>query len=333
MIQPRGTVLEMPQPGSRNHKIPINSMAGYLRLMAVPEGTMTRLTKLIPPTALLAAVTLAATPAVAQEKYHGRGNPSAQQSGGRPERAQPRSEAPRQAEAPRPQAGAAPRMESRQETPRAQQPRPVETPRAEAPRPMATPRADNRNFDNRRNDNRGFDDHRNDDNRRNDVVGHAVPRPQVVVPRGNVYAPHYSPRVYAPSRAYAIHSYYRPYAFRPRVSIGFGIYAGYPVPYTYSYPYPVEVYGYGAPREVVINPSVPAYGGVALDITPSDADVWVDGQYAGKVQDFDGTTQPLTLTPGTHTIQVQAPGYQPMTVDVGIQAGQVIPYRGDLMPY
>ena len=304
---------------------------------------MTRLTKLIPPTALLAAVTLAATPAVAQEKYHGRGNPSAQQSGGRPERAQPRSEAPRQAEAPRPQAGAAPRVESRQETPRAQQPRPVETPRAEAPRPMATPRADNRNFDNRRNDNRGFDnrrndnrgfdDHRNDDNRRNDVVGHAVPRPQVVVPRGNVYAPHYSPRVYAPSRAYAIHSYYRPYAFRPRVSIGFGIYAGYPVPYTYSYPYPVEVYGYGAPREVVINPSVPAYGGVALDITPSDADVWVDGQYAGKVQDFDGTTQPLTLTPGTHTIQVQAPGYQPMTVDVGIQAGQVVPYRGDLQPY
>lgn len=304
---------------------------------------MTRLTKLIPPAALLAAVTLAATPAVAQEKYHGRGNPSAQQSGGRPERAQPRSEAPRQAEAPRPQAAAAPRTESRQETPRAQQPRPVETPRAEAPRPVATPRADYRNFDNRRNDNRGFDDrrndnrgfddHRNDNNRRNDVVGHAVPRPQVVVPRGNVYAPHYSPRVYAPPRAYAIHSYYRPYAFRPRVSIGFGIYAGFPVPYTYSYPYPVEVYGYGAPREVVINPSVPAYGGVALDITPSDADVWVDGQYAGKVQDFDGTTQPLTLTPGTHTIQVQAPGYQPMTVDVGIQAGQVIPYRGDLQPY
>jgi len=153
------------------------------------------------------------------------------------------------------------------------------------------------------------------------------------VPRGNVYAPHYSPRVYAPPRAYAIHSYYRPYAFRPRVSIGFGIYAGFPVPYTYSYPYPVEVYGYGAPREVVINPGAPAYGGVALDITPSDADVWVDGQYAGKVQDFDGTTQPLTLTPGTHTIQVQAPGYQPMTVDVGIQTGQVIPYRGDLMPY
>jgi hypothetical protein len=202
---------------------------------------------------------------------------------------------------------------------------------------MATPRFDNRGFDNRNSDNRNsdnrgvdnrrFDDHRNDNNRRNDVVGHAVPRPQVVVPRGNVYAPHYSPRVYAPR------SYYRPYVFRPRVSIGFGIYSGYPVPYTYSYPYPVPVYGYGAPREVVINPGATAYGGVALDITPSDADVWVDGQYAGKVQDFDGTTQPLTLTPGTHRIQVSAPGYEPMTVDVGIQAGQIVPYQGDLRPY
>jgi hypothetical protein len=292
---------------------------------------MTKLTKLIPPTALLAALALAATPAAAQEKYHGRGNPTAQDSSGRrAERAQPRSEAPRQAEAPRPQAGAAPRVESRQETPRAQQPRPVETPRAAAPRPVETPRADNRRFDDRRNDDHrnNNDDHRYDNN----VVGHAVPRPQVIVPRGNVYAPHYSPRVYAP-RVYAPHSYYRPYAFRPRFSIGFGIYAGYPVPYTYSYPYPVEVYGYGAPREVVINPGASAYGGVALDITPPDADVWVDGQYAGKVQDFDGTTQPLTLTPGTHRIEVQAPGYQPMTVDVWIQAGQVVPYRGDLQPY
>ena len=285
---------------------------------------MTKLTKLIPLTALLAALALAATPAAAQEKYHGRGNPTAQSAGGRgAERAQPRSEAPRQAEAPRPQAGAAPRVESRQETPRAQQPRPVETPRAMPARPIEAPRADNRRFDDRN------DVHGN-------VVGRAVPRPQVVVPRGNVYAPHYSPnyspRVYAP-RVYAPHSYYRPYAFRPRFSIGFGIYAGYPVPYTYSYPYPVEVYGYGAPREVVINPGTSAYGGVALDITPPDADVWVDGQYAGKVQDFDGTTQPLTLTPGTHRIEVQAAGYQPMTVDVGIQAGQVVPYRGDLQPY
>jgi hypothetical protein len=313
----------------------------------MPEGIMTKLKTFITPTAVLAALTLAAAPSFAQEKYHGRGNPSGQQqqqqqpqqqSGDRGrERAQPRSEAPRaQAEAPRPQAGAAPPVQSRQEapraqarpaeTPRAQQARPVETPRAQQPRAVETPRADNRRFDDRRNgDNRRLDDRRND-------VGRAVPRRDVIAPRGGVYAPRYSPR-YSP-RVYAPRSYYRPYVFRPRVSIGFGIYSGYPVPYTYSYPYPIEVYGYGAPRsEVLITPGMSAYGGVALEITPSDADVWVDGEYAGKVEDFDGTTQPLTLTPGTHRVEVRAEGYEPMTVDVGIQAGQVIPYRGDLRPY
>lgn len=281
---------------------------------------MTNLKSLITPTALLAALTFAAAPTFAQERAHGRqgsGQQSGQQGG---QRAQPRSEGQR------PQAGAAPRVETRQEAPRAQQPRPAEAPRAQQGRPAETPRAQQP-----RGDYRGGD-YRGNDNRRND--GHAVPR-------GNVYAPHYdqrysprySPRVYAP-RVYGPRSYYRPYVFRPRFSIGFGIFAGYPVPYTYSYPYPIPVYGYGAPRsEVLITPGTTAYGGVALEITPYDADVFVDGQYAGKVQDFDGTTQPLTLAAGTHRIEIQAPGYQPLTVDVGIQAGQVIPYRGDLQQY
>ena len=122
--------------------------------------------------------------------------------------------------------------------------------------------------------------------------------------------------------------------FRPRLSIGFGIFSGYPVPYSYGYEYPIEVYGYGAPRErVSITPGSSYYGGVALEITPNDADVYVDGEYAGRVEDFDGTTQPLTLTAGTHRIEVQAQGYEPMIVDVGIQAGQVVPYRGDLRRY
>ena len=286
---------------------------------------MTNLKSLITPTALLAAFTFAAAPTFAQERAHGRQGQQGQQASG--QQAQPRSQAPHaqaqpQAQAPRPQAGAAPRVETRQEAPRAQQAAPAQTPRAQQARPVEAPRAQQPRADYRGNDNR------------HNEAGRAVPR-------GNVYAPHYdqrysprySPRVYAP-RVYGPRSYYRPYVFRPRFSIGFGIYAGYPVPYTYSYPYPIPVYGYGAPRsEVLITPGTTAYGGVALEITPYDADVFVDGQYAGKVQDFDGTTQPLTLAAGTHRIEIQAPGYQPMTVDVGIQAGQVIPYRGDLQQY
>jgi hypothetical protein len=293
---------------------------------------MLKLKSLITPSAMLAAFTLAAAPSFAQERYHGRQNPSGQESSGRSaERAQPRSEAPRTQ-------GAAPRVESRQETPRAQQPRPVETPRAQQPRQDQAPRAESQRQAQaprvesqqqaqapRTGSQRQAQSPRVENRR--DAVGRAVPRRDVIVPRGS-YSPRYEARGYAPR------SYYRPYVFRPRFSIGFGIFAGYPVPYTYSYPYPIDVYGYGAPRaQVMITPGASAYGGVALEITPSDADVFVDGEYAGHVEDFDGTTQPLTLTAGTHRIEVRAPGYEPMVVDIGVQPGQVIPYRGDLRPY
>ena len=140
---------------------------------------------------------------------------------------------------------------------------------------------------------------------------------------------------YNPSHVYvAPRVYSRPYAFRPSFSIGFGIFAGYPVPYSYRYAAPIVVYGYRAPRvPVYVAPGSPLYGGVALEVGPFDADVFVDGSYAGHVEDFDGSVQPLTLVAGTHRIEVQAPGYAPLVFDVTIQPGQVIPYRGDLRPF
>jgi hypothetical protein len=59
----------------------------------------------------------------------------------------------------------------------------------------------------------------------------------------------------------------------------------------------------------------------------------VDGAYAGVVGDFDGSRQPLTLTAGTHRIEVVEQGLAPLVFDVVVQPGQVIPYRGDLRPY
>jgi len=175
--------------------------------------------------------------------------------------------------------------------------------------------------------------------RRDVAAPRAIPRNEVVGPRGGYAprnAPRYTPRYaphYAPQYGYGVRGYYRPYAFRPRLSIGFGIFAGYPVPYAYSFPYPVEVYGYAAPRgPVMVTPGSNVYGGVALEITPNDAAVYVDGNYAGLVRDFDGSTQPLTLTGGSHRIDVEAEGFAPLTFDVGVQPGQVIPYRGDLQP-
>ena len=133
------------------------------------------------------------------------------------------------------------------------------------------------------------------------------------------YRPHYFPRPY--------------YVFRPRFSIGFGLWLGFGIPYPRAYvAYPPPVYGYyqGAVRVV---PGATAYGGISFDIAPRDAQIFLDGTFIGYAGDFAPNAAPLTLTPGPHSIQVQADGYQPMSWDVDIVPGQVIPFRGDMQPY
>jgi hypothetical protein len=209
--------------------------------------------------------------------------------------------------------------------PRAEAPR-VVAPRAEAPRAVA-PSVDSRRYEGNR-----------------EVYSRAVPRAQVIAPRVErpaVVAPraYAAPRVYAPSYRSYYGGYYgfrpgfRPYAFRPYTRLSFGIFLGYPVPYAYSYPYPVPVYGYGAPSApVYITPSSTLYGGVALQITPDEAQVFVDGQYVGTVRDFDGVSGPLNLTAGRHHLELTAPDYEPLALDIDVAPGQLTPYRGDMQP-
>jgi hypothetical protein len=83
---------------------------------------------------------------------------------------------------------------------------------------------------------------------------------------------------------------------------------------------------------VTVTPGSTAYGGLSFEVTPADAEVHVDGALAGTVDEFSPTGQPLTLTPGVHTIEIRAPGHRTMIFDVTITAGQVIPYRGALTP-
>lgn len=156
--------------------------------------------------------------------------------------------------------------------------------------------------------------------------------PPTAVYRGYSARPYYLPRAYArPYNYVPYRPYYfsRPYySFRPWLNIGFGIWLGDPVPYPYAYlgTYRPRVYGY-YPNG---NYSVSVYGGVSFDMQPSDADLFVDGQYVGPIGDFGPSSEPLTLTPGIHRIAVQRDGFRPMEWEVTIQPGQVIPYRGDM---
>jgi hypothetical protein len=151
------------------------------------------------------------------------------------------------------------------------------------------------------------------------------------------------------------------YVFNPHVSVGFGIWAGYPIAYTYGfydpflyaapyaytapypYPYPLPAYPpqayppsnpstgpQASAGSVAVQPGQENMGGLSFDITPSTAQVFIDGRLAGTVGQFTATTEPLGIPAGRHRLDVRAQGYQTLTVDVDIVAGQVIPYQGTL---
>jgi hypothetical protein len=71
-------------------------------------------------------------------------------------------------------------------------------------------------------------------------------------------------------------------------------------------------------------------GGLSFEITPSNGELFVDNVHVGTVGEFTSTTQPLGLPAGHHHIEIRAAGYQTISFDVDIIAGQVIPYQGSL---
>jgi hypothetical protein len=76
----------------------------------------------------------------------------------------------------------------------------------------------------------------------------------------------------------------------------------------------------------------PAAGGIRLKVKPSGASVYVDGYYAGTVDDFDNAFQKLSLAIGEHRIEISAPGYKPLVVDITIRDFETINYEGRLEP-
>jgi hypothetical protein len=121
--------------------------------------------------------------------------------------------------------------------------------------------------------------------------------------------------------------------------------------YFYSYPYRNYAYGYGAfglgyydPFWYGADPRFGYYNGASsrgaynyefgrlrLDVRPRDAEVHIDGDYVGRVDDFDGRLQGLTLETGGYSVEIRAPGLESLTFDVRITPGRTTTYKGDLL--
>lgn len=69
----------------------------------------------------------------------------------------------------------------------------------------------------------------------------------------------------------------------------------------YGYPFYYPYYSYGYP--------IDNSGSVRLEVKPRDADVYVDGYLAGKVDNFDGVFQRLRVEPGGHELVVYKDGF------------------------
>src|SRR5260221_13473268 len=75
-----------------------------------------------------------------------------------------------------------------------------------------------------------------------------------------------------------------------------GPWDGFQYPYPYPYGYYPRRYDPGASLRVMVK--------------PNKAEVYVDGYYAGIVDDFDGVFQRLPATPGQHEITLDLDGYR-----------------------
>jgi len=146
------------------------------------------------------------------------------------------------------------------------------------------------------------------------------------------YDPYYNPPAYA-----APYSYAAPYLGGPDPGYASPGYAspgyaspGYTTPNSAA---PAPNYGSSAPTapgSLGVQPGAATGGGLSFDISPSGAEVFVDGRDMGPASNFAPTSEPLTLAPGRHHVELRATGRETMAFDSDVIAGQVIPYQGTM---
>ncbi|MEO8362436.1 MAG: PEGA domain-containing protein [Vicinamibacteria bacterium] len=130
--------------------------------------------------------------------------------------------------------------------------------------------------------------------------------------------------------------YYDPYSYgwgysRPYGSYGYGYGLG------LGYGYNDYGYSYGDYSGYYPSSSYRSYryrsGNVAQVRTlvePSKARVYVDGYYAGTVDDFDGLLQRLNVSPGRHEISFRLEGYKSHTFSIYANRDQTLKIRWDM---
>jgi len=94
-------------------------------------------------------------------------------------------------------------------------------------------------------------------------------------------------------------------------------------PYPYPYPYPRYPFAYRYDE---------FSGAVRIEVEPRHAQVYVDGYFAGMVDDFDGIFQRLRVRPGPHEIVIHLDGHQQIREELYLNARQTVRIRDTMRP-
>jgi hypothetical protein len=138
--------------------------------------------------------------------------------------------------------------------------------------------------------------------------------------------------VAVPRQTVFVGGYYYPSLYRTSLWYGPGWGPGF-----YGY----GGYGYGGFGYGPAYYQFPIYGGgrgydrggsVRLQVSPRQAEVFVDGYFAGTVDDFDGVWQRLNIEAGEHEIQVYLAGYRPYSQRFYLQPGKSFNIKHTLEP-
>jgi len=94
---------------------------------------------------------------------------------------------------------------------------------------------------------------------------------------------------------------------------------------------PIPLYtGYASPGAYEPPLEGAPLGGVQLDVEPRRAQVFVDGSYAGLVEEFSGYFHHLEVPAGPHDISIVADGYEPLSLHVLVSPGATLTQRATL---
>lgn len=119
--------------------------------------------------------------------------------------------------------------------------------------------------------------------------------------------------------------HYSPYPRAYWPSWNLGIHWGWPYYYgTWGYPYLYP--------SVVYSGRVQGLGALDLDVAPERAQVFLDGQYLGVCDDFDGFPDYLWLEPGTYDLVFFHEGFRTVAHQVTVRPGVRIDFNDRMVP-